>query len=116
MSINLGNNTFYEGQIIDGKKYGFGRLIKDGNLLYEGMWIDDKKIDDIPLPNEVPPNTNMETCQKLKFSYNSKNGVDNFDLTFCKIWFDGDNDSDLGLIGLPSSLKQPFSLVSLSAT
>ena len=84
MSINLGNNTFYEGQMIDGKKYGFGRLIKDGNLLYEGMWIDDKKIDDIPLPNEVLPNTNtnMETCQKLKFSYNSKNGVDNFDLTY----------------------------------
>ena len=82
MSIYLGNNTFYDGQIIDGKKYGFGRLFKDGNLLYEGMWIDDNKIDDIPLPNEVPPNTNMETCQKLKFSYNSKNGVDNFDLTY----------------------------------
>ena len=27
-------------------------------------------------------NTNMETCQKLKFNYNSKDGVEIFDLTY----------------------------------
>lgn len=82
--VQLKNNFMYEGKIINGKKNGFGKLFQGDKLLYEGMWIDDKTIDDIPLPTERKPNTNMENCQKLKFSYkpiNEGEGED-FDLTY----------------------------------
>ena len=66
--VDLGNNEFYKGKIYNGKKDGFGQLFQDGKLLYEGIWIHDTKIDDIPLPDELPQNINIETCQGLKLT------------------------------------------------
>ena len=51
---NIDNNTYYQGKIRYSKRNGFGTLYRDGKVLWQGMWIDDNKIDDNNLPNEVP--------------------------------------------------------------
>ena len=51
-----------------------------GKLSTDDVFIDDKKIDDIPFPNESEPN--MVNCQKLKFSYESTDKTEVFDLTY----------------------------------
>lgn len=54
--------------------------LDEGKLSTDDIFIDNTTIDDIPLLNESEPN--MVNCQKLKFSYESKNNTKGFDLTY----------------------------------
>jgi len=79
------NNTYYQGKIKHSKRNGFGGLYRDGKVLWEGIWIDDNKIDEVALPNEAPieeEEMTLETCQKLTFKLSINETDINFDLTY----------------------------------
>jgi hypothetical protein len=81
---NIDSNTYYKGKIKHSKRNGYGELYRDGKILWEGIWIDDEKIDDVNLPNELPIEEEMtlDTCQKLTFKLAiNKTNID-FDLTY----------------------------------
>ena len=82
---NIDNNTYYQGKIRYSKRNGFGTLYRDGKVLWQGMWIDDNKIDDNNLPNEMPIKEKeliLETCQKLTFKLAINETDINFELTY----------------------------------
>jgi hypothetical protein len=66
-SVDLGDGTFYIGEIAHGKLNGKGKLVKKDTILYDGIWIEDEKLDDIALPNELQSTPDLSTCQKLNF-------------------------------------------------
>jgi len=78
--VDLGDGMMYEGKIIGGQRNGFGRIFIHDKLIYQGMWIDNETVDDIPLPGDRPQKINMDKCQKIRFNYDSK--IEKFDLTY----------------------------------
>jgi hypothetical protein len=68
---NIDRNTYYEGKIKNSERNGYGALYsRDGKLLWEGIWMNDEKIDDVGLPNEAQieeEELNLESCQRLTF-------------------------------------------------
>jgi hypothetical protein len=71
-SVDLGDGTFYIGEIAHGKLNGKGKLVKKDTILYDGIWIEDEKLDDIALPNELQSKPDLSTCQKLNFIIKKK--------------------------------------------
>jgi hypothetical protein len=71
-SVDLGDGTFYIGEIAHGKRNGKGKLVENDTILYDGIWIEDEKLDDIILPNELQSKADLSTCQKLNFIIKQK--------------------------------------------
>ena len=85
--VDIGNNKRYVGKIVNGKKNNFGSIYNGDKLELETFWINNKNIDDVPLPNEITfdeeyINKQLETCQKVKFNYNPTNAELQFSLTY----------------------------------
>jgi len=83
---NIDRNTYYEGKIKNSERNGYGALYsRDGKLLWEGIWMNDEKIDDVGLPNEAQieeEELNLESCQRLTFKLAiPKTNID-FNLTY----------------------------------
>ena len=82
---DIDGNTYYQGKLKQSKRNGYGALYRDGKVLWEGMWMDDDKIDDVVLPNADPideADLDLESCQKMTFKFEVKNPQLNFDLTY----------------------------------
>lgn len=82
---NINSNTYYTGKIKNSKRNGYGELYRDGKILWEGIWIDDNKIDDVDLPNDMPIEEKemiLDTCQKLTFKFTIEEAQLEFDLTY----------------------------------
>jgi hypothetical protein len=80
---DIDENTSYIGKINNSKRNGYGTIYQNDQVIWEGMWMNDHKIDDVLLPNEVPIDESelvLDSCQKLVFHINALNH--NFKLTY----------------------------------
>ncbi len=71
---DIDENTSYIGKINNSKRNGYGTIYQNDQVIWEGMWMNDRKIDDVLLPNEVPIDKTelvMDSCQKLVFHINA---------------------------------------------
>lgn len=82
---DIDENTSYIGKINNSKRNGYGTIYQNDQVIWEGMWMNDHKIDDVLLPNEVPIDETelvMDSCQKLVFHITASDSKHNFKLTY----------------------------------
>ncbi len=71
----------YIGELDNSETHGFGKLFRNGQLLYNGLWLRNVPIDvvnvkntptlpELPVLNQTP---STRVCNKLKLAFNSKN-------------------------------------------
>jgi len=85
--VDIGNNMRYVGKIVNGKKNNFGAIYNGDKIEIETFWINNKNIDDVPLPNDITfeedyIKNQLETCQKVTFNYNPQRRDLQFSLTY----------------------------------
>lgn len=82
---DIDENTYFIGKLKNSKRNGYGTIYQNGQIIWDGMWMDDEKIDDLLLPNEVQidePELVLDSCQKLVFHIKANDTMHNFKFTY----------------------------------